>query len=286
MKVDHIAVVLRGHVRTWHYIYPMVFDFYDSIANNVDYYFITWERSNTDGVVETFKHQNLVHFQIVSPEVCDTEYYNSFTSPAFMGALLLPHIRATEKKLKNNTKKYDIIFDSRPDVLPERVKINHGDNAEEYLPFILPEENTVNITGIEIHNNQIDPGHHPKGQLPDVAIQDWLIMFTSASFEHLIERYLFRNTLASYDLPGSQIQYRQWIEEHNVNLCTMDWINCDMIRPSCFEIGWESRNDYSTIVEYSKKWLELDSETKTELCTKYGVSLSDYADTPSVTCKI
>ena len=55
MKLDHIAVVLRGHVRTWHYIYPMVFDFYDSIAENVDYYFVTWDTSNTDGIVETFK---------------------------------------------------------------------------------------------------------------------------------------------------------------------------------------------------------------------------------------
>ena len=108
MKLDHIAVVLRGHVRTWHYIYPMVFDFYDSIAENVDYYFITWDSSNTDGVQKTFKDQNLIHFQIVAKDICDGEYYDSFTGPGFMGSMILPHLTAKEQTLKNN--RYDAIL--------------------------------------------------------------------------------------------------------------------------------------------------------------------------------
>ena len=64
MKWNHIAVVLRGHVRTWHFIYPLVFKFYESIAENVDYYFITWDTSNTNGIEETFEGKNLIHFQV------------------------------------------------------------------------------------------------------------------------------------------------------------------------------------------------------------------------------
>ena len=60
-KFKNIAVVLRGHVRTWHFNAPKVFDFYDSIAENVDYYFITWDSSNTDRIEGTFKDQNLIH---------------------------------------------------------------------------------------------------------------------------------------------------------------------------------------------------------------------------------
>ena len=65
-KMKNIAVVLRGHVRTWRFNAPKVFDFYNEIADNVDYYFITWDTSNTEGIEETFINQNLVHFQIVS----------------------------------------------------------------------------------------------------------------------------------------------------------------------------------------------------------------------------
>ena len=36
-KMKNIAVVLRGQVRTWHFNAPKVFDFYDKIADNVDY---------------------------------------------------------------------------------------------------------------------------------------------------------------------------------------------------------------------------------------------------------
>ena len=45
--MKNIAVVLRGHVRTWHFNAPKVFEFYNSIADNVDYYFTTWDTSNT-----------------------------------------------------------------------------------------------------------------------------------------------------------------------------------------------------------------------------------------------
>ena len=67
--MKNIAVVLRGHVRTWHFNAPKVFDFYDSIADNVDYYFTTWDTSNTDGIEGTFEDQNLIHFQILSHSI-------------------------------------------------------------------------------------------------------------------------------------------------------------------------------------------------------------------------
>ncbi len=284
MKLDHIAVVLRGHVRTWHYIYPMVFDFYDSIAENVDYYFVTWDTSNTDGIVETFKDQNLVHFQIVSRNIVDGEYYDSFTGPGFMGALILPHLNATEQKLANHL--YDAIFDSRPDVLPHRKKIIHGDDTGKYIPLIPPEENTVVITHLEVHMNNIAFGHHPRGGLPDIAIGDWFLMFHSDTYKLVLDRYLHKNSQQVCDKPGSQIEYRQLIEEKQINLCTSDWFYANMIRPTCFEISWDLRNDLSTIIDASQNWPLIDTEHKKELCTKYGVSLSDYMDTLVLTCKI
>jgi hypothetical protein len=284
MKLDHIAVVLRGHVRTWHYIYPMVFDFYDSIAENVDYYFITWDSSNTDGVVETFKHQNLIHFQIVAKDICDGEYYDSLTGPGFMGTMILPHLKAKEEKLKNKT--YDAIFDSRPDVIMERTKVIHGDNTGENLPVIVPEHNSVHITGLEVHINQHLLGTTNKSGLPDIAIQDWCLMFHSQSYRLILDRYLHKNQMPGHDKPGAQIEYRQILEEKNINICTSDWLVAKMARPTCFELDWDLQNDFHAICNTSTQWMEIDSEKRKELCLRYKVSLSDYMDTPSLTCKI
>ena len=59
-----------------------------------------------------------------------------------------------------------------------------------------------------------------------------------------------------------------------------------MARPTCFELTWDLRNDFSSIVDKSNEWRETDAEKKKELCIKYGVALPDYMDTPSLTCKI
>ena len=72
-KMKNIAVVLRGHVRTWHFNAPKVFDFYNEIADNVDYYFITWDTSNTEGVEESFTNQNLIHFHILGHSMHNAE---------------------------------------------------------------------------------------------------------------------------------------------------------------------------------------------------------------------
>lgn len=283
MKLDNIAVVLRGHVRTWHYIYPMVFDFYDSIAENVDYYFITWDSSNTTDVQKTFKDQNLIHFQIVAKDICDGEYYDSFTGPGFMGAMILPHLTAKEQTLKNN--RYDAIFDSRPDVIIERTKVIHGDNTGENLPVVVPEHNSVHVPALEVHINQSSKPDVRSG-LPDIAIQDWFLMFSSESYRQVLDRYLHQNQLQDESKPGSQIEYRQLLENKQINLCTSDWFVAKMARPTCFELTWDLRNDFAEIIHKSNEWPETDAEKKKELCIKYGVALPDYMDTPSLTCKI
>ena len=59
-----------------------------------------------------------------------------------------------------------------------------------------------------------------------------------------------------------------------------------MIRPNVFKLDWKDQRDEEKIIKISNEWSTLDSEVKTNLCKHYGVSVNDYADTPSVTCKI
>jgi len=265
----------------------MVFDFYDNIADNVDYYFITWDTSNTDGIVETFKDQNLIHFQVVDHKFSvhrggQGQFYNGWVGPAFMQSMLMPHVRIQERTLG---KKYDAFFDTRPDVLPYNKKILHGDDAGKDIPFISPEAESVYVSGIEIHKNLSNQGQ--RAGKPDVAIKDWFIMSRGKELEAMSARYNPSEFIYEPSFtPGQQIEYREIVKKKGMNLCTMDWVEAAMVRPCVFELGWNERNNWENINNESKNWSALDKEDKIRLCKKYGISISDYTDTTSITCKI
>ena len=111
--MKNIAVVLRGHLRTWKYNAPVVFDFFDSLAENVDYYVFTW---NTPGVKintirETFSDADKVPkvTEYVTPQLTK---YTSWSGPALLATFAAPHIRY--EHIKNP---YDAVFETRFDTL-------------------------------------------------------------------------------------------------------------------------------------------------------------------------
>jgi hypothetical protein len=285
-----IAVMLRGHVRTWHYIYPLVFDFYDNLGGTVDYYFCTWDTSNTKGVEETFKGKNLISFQILPHDLepparhmragvphnftLKGKYYNSAMGPPYMNKMMEPYLNLKEKEMGRF---YDVVFDTRPDILP---------SIKYELTPIFPEANTVTVTGLEVHTNLTIPSH-PKSGIKDIAVQDWLMMMGSKEFRKMATRYDSDNWLyKATEGPGCQIEYREYVTAQDLNLCTSDWVQGLMIRPNCFTLDWIYRNDADAIQASSSGWALLDKEEKTRLCERYGVALSDYIDTHSATCKI
>jgi|TARA_R110000823_G_scaffold192883_1_gene324454 hypothetical protein len=292
MKLKHIAVVLRGHVRTWNFCAPKVFDFYNQIAEDVDYYFIVWDTSNTEGIKETFKDQNLIHYQIVSHTFDTSElskgdmlgkYYNAHLGPPFMQTLIIPHKKQREKELGYT---YDAIFDSRPDVLPIRKHILHGKDTGSYIPFVKPEYNSVYVTGLELQTNQSEQSGSKSGK-KDIAIQDWFLYMGSNEFEQMAQRYHpDRHVYTDDNGPGTQIELREYAEVNNLFICTSDWVRAFMMRPSVYRLDWLDSKDDSELITTANLWQDLDRDEKIALCERYGISLSDYMDTPSITCKI
>ena len=288
-KMKNIAVVLRGHVRTWHFDAPKVFDFYDQIAENVDYYFITWDKSNTDGIEESFQDQNLIHFQILHWQLQNSEFsgggleskwYNGHAGPPFMNMLVLPHLRRREKQLD---KKYDCVFDTRPDVLPVRECIIKGDEAGDPIPFLLPEKNSVYVTGLEMQLNM--SAQHKDRE--DIAIQDWFLYMDSEVYDKMIMRYhedWFVHSLGTG--PGTQIELREYISKNRMYLCTNDWVRAYMMRPNVFQLDWLDSQSNDELARSADRWPMLDTDEKLKLCERYSISSADYTDTQSITCKI
>lgn len=289
--MKNIAVVLRGHVRTWHFNAPKVFEFYDSIADNVDYYFTTWDTSNTDGIEETFEYQNLIHFQIVSHSFENAiltegdfkgKWYNGQLGPPYMNMMILPHLRRREKQLET---KYDCIFDTRPDVLPIRQKILFGEDAGKEISITKPEPNSIYITGLEVQLN-LSSGL-PTSSTEDIAIQDWFLYMGSDEFEKFSMRYHSDNFIYTMGTgPGTQIELREYISVNKMYLCIQDWSRGYMMRPNVFRLDWLDSKDLTTILDTNREWPDLLKDKKIENCERYNIALSDYMDTPSITCKI
>lgn len=289
--MKNIAVVLRGHVRTWHFNAPKVFEFYNSIADNVDYYFTTWDTSNTDGIEETFEYQNLIHFQIVSHSFENAiltegdfkgKWYNGQLGPPYMNMMILPHLRRREKQLET---KYDCIFDTRPDVLPIRQKILFGEDAGKEISITKPEPNSIYITGLEVQLN-LSSGL-PTSSTEDIAIQDWFLYMGSDEFEKFSMRYHSDNFIYTMGTgPGTQIELREYISVNKMYLCIQDWSRGYMMRPNVFRLDWLDSKDLTTILDTNREWPDLLKDKKIENCERYNIALSDYMDTPSITCKI
>ena len=241
--MNHIAVMLRGHMRTWHAIYPEVFAFYSSIAKNVDYYLATWENTNTDNIEQTFTGQNLIK-SIIMP-VKFLEGPNSWYGPSWQSFHLIPY-----KKIREKTVKYDTIIDTRPDVLCF--------NGKDLLPI---QPNTYYVSKLEIQINRTTMN-------PDIALADWFMMCDSNTYEIMAERFRVN------DFATTQISLREFAESKNIGIYVLDCVDAAITRPLIFE---HKEKTFDICREHFTEWSFMSNEDKKNFCLKYNISLHDYA---------
>lgn len=253
--MNRIAVIFRGHVRTWHLLCDHMLPIYDSLATNVDYYFVTWQMPNfgTQDIINSFGDRNLVKILTV-PILKD--YYNSWLGSSWLSYNMLPYKRQREKHVT-----YDAIIDTRPDVAVDILQ-------HKILPI---EENTLYTTGLEIHHNWLT-NHN------DIAIQDWFLMCSSKVYNIMAERFTYNGE------PGSQIAYRLFAEQEGINVCYLDYVKAFITRPN---IGYDAfkNNKFGYVRHISDQWINLPKEEKLEIVKKYMIREDNY-DTNCVHAKI
>lgn len=255
--LNHIAVLLRGHVRTWKIIYPYVFDFYESIARNVDYYFITWQGSQaTTNLYGTFKGRVLSGCVFLQP---NTDFASdSYKSSSYLAYMLLPYKHAREQHIT-----YDMVFDSRPDVIPILRKNK----------FLFPaEENTLYTTSFDLHINQ-------RTNFYDVAVQDWFFACSSKVYDKMAERFIVHND------QGVQVTIRDFAERNGINVNSLSWARAFMARPNITDIIKDGILDYDRLNQSISEWMLYDSDKKLEYIFRNGIVKTDYI-TGSQTCSI
>lgn len=258
--MDNIAVVLRGHYRTWGYVHPAVFDFYSKIAKNVDYYMVTWRHYETYGYsnflkpFETYK-QNLIKFLTIYP---DDQYYTSYLGPSYLTYQIIPDMLERHHK-----KKYDFVFNTRPDIIYKL--------RTEKLHL---KQDTFYTTGYVCQPDGRENGNS------HIGVEDHL--FASSFDNHLIMNMRHCNT----ETIGCHNQILQRATEYNIKTAALYNMLARIVRPTAF-IECPDPFKYFDVDNYSisLKWMNMDKNDKLNLLHKYVIEESDYI-TSSILAKI
>jgi len=241
---EKIAVVFRGHVRTWHQINKYVFENFSKISKSVDYYFVTWDIPGVDDntIKNSFNGQNLIKFVSVSTE----KYYNGTQGPSWLSNCICPFLE---------NKNYDIIIDSRPDVLPVvNLKIPFNYSAKSiYIIWesIITDRNNVTASGIS----------------------DIFHLMSVENFKIYCTRYTKPSTI------NNHVDLKNFYIDNSISLNVL----VDFIRPEIVRPTQVNHLQYDPSIQLRSPWLELwnnwdrlSDQNKIVTLNKYNILLEDY----------
>jgi hypothetical protein len=261
--MKHIAVVLRGHFRTFEYTHKVVFDFYDSIAENVDYYVSTWrtEVNPQYKFRELFNNFDKTPIKILEVPII-SELYNSWKGPSWLNYNIIPY-----KKLREREIKYDAVFDTRPDII---YQLKNKDL------LIFPKPMTLYTTRHMITDRQSD-------NTTRVGVEDWMFMSTSEVHDLMSYRFIEQNQI------GTHNTILKIANEQGINTVAMPWLDCNIVRPNVFEEIPDPFKYFSTkgidgdLLKHN--WMNMPTQNKINLLHKYNILQEDF-NTISISAKL
>lgn len=276
-KYKNIAVFIRGHKRMWDYTKKNLFESYDHISENVDYYVAMWETSelNIDKIKLDFVGKNLI--ACITPPLFES-FSGSWKSQGW-----LPYNLLAYKKIREESVTYDAVFDQRTDTI-----ITEYYACEKFIlePMTLYSQWPISSTD-EVTNSGALTTTHP---FPLKTIKDFGFMCDSKTFDILTYRFAFFEDLT---VPVEHLLYNYCIKnkisiKKKHPFCS--WIvrptlcrNLNVNHPVGSIINMRTSNgDWSaTLSPYCgdyAEWEVLSSIEKIELCQRYSIDFEDYMD--------
>tara|TARA_Y100001937_G_scaffold127713_1_gene200839 strand:+ start:845 stop:1678 length:834 start_codon:yes stop_codon:yes gene_type:complete len=252
--LDNIAVVLRGHLRTWEWNAPQVFTFYSSIAHNVDYYISTWATPQLRDVKIDITFRENLPKAFLKVGFQDREY-TSWGGPALLSLHILPYVRQQHKKTP-----YDVIFDSRPDVAPKLML------GESICPI---QENTLYTTNF---TNLLD-----KNGDRNIGMMDHMLVSKFNVFEAMCDRII----IDSADTKECHVDMLDFAKKQGFRVSnSLPWMDATMIRP-CGMARFDNVQDEvygRNLIEPEQfpTWESCTLEQKIELLDMQNIEHLDY----------
>jgi len=247
-KYDRIAVVIRGQKRVWDYVKHNIFSSYSSIADNVDYYFVTWASPVNSTIVSDFADKSLIKFLELPIDENYDLYGNQFHSPSFFAYSILPYILEVP---------YDFIFDQRTDIF-----LFFRDR-----PLIPIAESSV----LYIQGGIFKNSHYYGGQINDCGF-----MSDIKTYRQLSKRHLFK--INKHKTPEAHL-YDYCVSS---DILVSEYSLCFsyvIVRPNVSKTSLHpiSALSYKQLRQLEKNWLSMSSDRKKKYCKKCNIPLSEYS---------
>ena len=261
MKMKNIAVVLRGHLRTWQYNAPAAFKFFDNVADNVDYYLCTWNTGNDlrhPMVERVFKKydKKMKVFNILD---IPNDVFSSWLGPAYLAMRAAPHIKQQHKKTP-----YDAVFETRFDV----------------LPFMTPDAVVVPLQSNTWYTTAWTNIVDSKGNR-NIGMEDHFLAGTVETFCAMADRIVVQDN----DSKECHVDMREFAQSQGIIVSnSLPWMDAAMTRPSdMYRIRnphtWEASSDIGRIEideEHVPDWSQASQQERIAMLFATDILASDY----------
>jgi len=250
---DRIAVIYRGHLRTWDYVKDINFKFFESISKEIDYYFITWDLYENPLIEKDFEGRNLIKFLSISK---DTEFYQADYGPAWLLNNILPY-----KKLREKTVSYDAVIDTRPDVILKKTNefpaLNDLSLYVQWIEVVQSLDPNVKLKGLgDICN--IMPSH-----VTDIISQRYKLLSEIPSICHInFYNYCINNSIKPK-------LYNNFCEAIHVRPQMLELV------PDPYTLYNMTHNE---ILRFKDLWVVIPKEEKEKILEKYNICKEDYTE--------
>lgn len=245
-----IAVILRGHKRTWEYTKQTIFNFFADKAEVVDYY-VSWWRTGS-ATYESINN-DFIGKRLKACKLTDEirQYCDPFYSPSFLSNLLIKDI--AEEELSSG-QCYDLIIETRPDV------IHYG---HTFASRWFCQDRSIGFTKINIDNGEV------------VGLTDHCYVAKSHSL-FLYNTKVNLNIDYNFNPPlrfGHHTFYLRFMDYVKLEYWENPWFNSIIIRPTICDFEKYNMNSF---YKSSDIWNFYNKQQRIDIINKAGIPLSDY----------
>lgn len=250
MPSMRMALILRGHARTWRWSLPATVRSLQSCAVHIDAYLCLWGSSS-------FGTDQLAQMADLLPTVCaelvDHSHWDlqdacdGYTAPSWQAARSAKALRRQAAVAGS----YDLIIDTRPDIYI----------TADPSQLCRPPSGQVQSTLIA------DPW--PSSHLP--GMEDHLLVMDQHTHDIWCQRHYQR-----YDIAYNHCILQQYCSDHGLTTAEIPWLRSSFVRPN-----WPAGNHHSlqhhSLRQALGQWNDMETRARLEHCISAGIDPREYS---------
>lgn len=248
--ITNLAVIIRGHLRTWDFCKSVLLNKLNRLAPNTDFYFATWDISNKKlkNLHQDFYKKNLKDVIVVPKE---QDYM------AYSGVAKLSYTTIHSNTFLKNKTQYQAIIDTRPDITPCFFNRNK---------FFIPNVDTIYTEFFE--NN---------------LMSDLFLYSTIDTHEKFCNRYKDIKEQLNKSKQNIHFALSNWLSDNGIkgdNSVMSFWFS-QIVRPDIYNYMTCAEdvlklNTYLDHLYLSTGWQTLNAEEKLRYINQNNIEPEDY----------